>query len=402
MGVASLRVGQTAWSAAPLLALALSLGACAPDLPTAPRPARSTSSSGTTGAVAPATADGLVDEPVVLAVPTYDGSGESVHPDIVAFDAPWHGARYWLTVTPYARSDSRLENPSLLAGDDGLTWRVPSGAHNPVIPHQGLGHDYNSDPELLYDAPRDRLTLVYRFVTPRRNVLLVTSSGDGRHWRPARRLVNVSAHAAVSPSLDPGDVDRPARLWTVNAGAAGCNARTTTVELREPAAPARPGALGPSGLADVSWGAPATTDLHQPGYVVWHLKVRYVPARHEYWALYAAYRPGPAGCHTNDLFLARSVDGRHWQTGGLPILAHADRAWTAGTLYRSTFTYDPAHGQLRVWLSARDAGGHWRLGLARFDAPRLLRSLAAGGAPPAVTGAARWTATTPPDTTTAP
>src|ERR1700750_1662651 len=53
-------------------------------------------------------------EPAVMSGPTYDGSGQAVHPDIVAFDAPWHGARYWMTMTPYPKSNQHLENPSIL------------------------------------------------------------------------------------------------------------------------------------------------------------------------------------------------------------------------------------------------------------------------------------------------
>src|SRR5579884_2655894 len=42
-------------------------------------------------------------EPTLMTIPTYDGSGQAVHPDVVAFDAPWHGAQYWLTMTPYPK-----------------------------------------------------------------------------------------------------------------------------------------------------------------------------------------------------------------------------------------------------------------------------------------------------------
>src|SRR5438270_13677 len=56
----------------------------------------------------------FIVEPTVMTVPTYDGSNQSVHPDVVAFDAAWHGARYWMTMTPYPGSDQHLENPSIL------------------------------------------------------------------------------------------------------------------------------------------------------------------------------------------------------------------------------------------------------------------------------------------------
>src|ERR1051325_5386212 len=43
----------------------------------------------------------LIEEPVQLTSPTYENSGESVHPDVVEFPYWWNGWRYWLTMTPY-------------------------------------------------------------------------------------------------------------------------------------------------------------------------------------------------------------------------------------------------------------------------------------------------------------
>src|SRR5438093_1338690 len=59
-------------------------------------------------------APALSDVPLELVVPTYDGSGQSVHPDIVAFPDSWSGAYYWMAMTPYPNGDPTYENPSLL------------------------------------------------------------------------------------------------------------------------------------------------------------------------------------------------------------------------------------------------------------------------------------------------
>src|SRR5258706_15870766 len=75
----------------------------------------------------------FVVEPTLMTVPTYDGSGQSVHPDVVAFDSPWHGARYWMTMTPYPKSNQKLENPSILSSDDGVAVGGPAGLKNPVV-----------------------------------------------------------------------------------------------------------------------------------------------------------------------------------------------------------------------------------------------------------------------------
>src|SRR5262245_49955656 len=72
-------------------------------------------------------------EPTVMNTPTYDGSGQSVHPDVVTFESNWHGARFWFTMTPYAKSNQALENPSILRSYDGIRLDVPPGVTNPII-----------------------------------------------------------------------------------------------------------------------------------------------------------------------------------------------------------------------------------------------------------------------------
>ena len=72
-----------------------------------------------------------------LQIPTYDGSGQVVHPSVIDFineygiDA-WSGYRYWMVLTPYPQSQDKFENPSLYASHDGLTWVVPHPITNPL------------------------------------------------------------------------------------------------------------------------------------------------------------------------------------------------------------------------------------------------------------------------------
>src|SRR4029079_13330269 len=97
----------------------------------------------------------FIVEPEAVTVPTYDGSGQAVHPDVVEFESAWHGAKYWLTMTPYPKSDQKLENPSILTSENGVDVAVPDGIKNPVIAPPKNSRDYNSDPELLYEAQTD-------------------------------------------------------------------------------------------------------------------------------------------------------------------------------------------------------------------------------------------------------
>jgi len=312
----------------------------------------------------------FIAEPTVMSVPTYDGSGESVHPDVAAFDAPWHGARYWLTVTPYPKSNQALENPSILASDDGVTVGVPAGLTNPVIAPTRKSKDYNSDPELLYEPATDRLVLFYRLVEKKTNTLRVSTSRDGVTWTAAPAPFWERSHQVVSPTVAPRS-GVAARMWYVNAGKRGCEAKSTRVVTRS--------ASDLSGrIVDTKWLDPRPTDLSIPGYVIWHIKARWVPEKSEYWMLISAFPVNGNGCHTDDLFFARSADGLHWTTYAEPVMRHEERDWTAAAVYRSTFLYDAATDELKLWISARGSDGAWRIGHARAQYATLLAALESG------------------------
>lgn len=317
---------------------------------------------------APLPAPVFAVEPTLMDVPTYDGSGEAVHPDVVAFDYEWNDARYWLTMTPYAKSDQTLENPSILSSADGRSVRVPAGLENPVIKPPVKSRDYNSDPELLYEPKSDRLVMFYRFVEKKTNTIHVSVTRDGVNWTALPAPFWERSHQAVSPTVAPR-AGAPARMWYVNAGRAGCDTKSTRVVVRN--ATDQTG-----GIVDTRWLSPKPTDLAIPGYVIWHIKARWIPEKSEYWMLIAAFPEGTS-CQTDDLFFARSSDGVHWTAYPQPVLRHEDRQWTAGAVYRSSFLYDPHSDELQLWISARGTDDAWRMGYARVRYSRMLSVLEA-------------------------
>jgi len=128
--------------------------------------------------VKPPQAHLIINKPFINALnhivtPTYDRSGQSVHPSVIDFKteygiASWGGFRYWMAFTPYPNFNSSLENPSILVSKDGLNWINPPGIKNPLAskPLSILrflsGNYYNSDPELLYDPDQNILILYWR------------------------------------------------------------------------------------------------------------------------------------------------------------------------------------------------------------------------------------------------
>ena len=284
----------------------------------------------------------FIVEPNVVTVPTYDGSGQAVHPDVVEFDSEWHGAKYWLTMTPYPQSDQKLENPSILVSANGVDVAVPDALKNPVIAPPKNSRDYNSDPELLYEAQTDRLVLFYRFVQRKTNTLRLSVSGDGSTWTSMRSPFSERSHNVVSPTIAPR-VGQPSRMWYVVAGPAGCDAQSTQVVSRA--------ATNPTGrIVDTKWATPVVTDLAIPGYSIWHIKARWIPSKQQYWMLISAFPNDADGCDTDDLFFAKSSDGLHWTTYAEPVLRHEDREWTASAVYRSSFLYDARTDVLSLWI----------------------------------------------------
>jgi hypothetical protein len=275
---------------------------------------------------------GHLDQVEVLSLATYDGSGQAVHPDI-AF-RPGGTRPLWLAITPYPGGNATDENPSLFQGADGLAWNVPVGVTNPIA-HPDAG--YLSDPDIVFDPSSSQLFLYYRQVASGHNIIRLTRSDDGIAWRPPQVVASASDHQIVSPTVVRGGPGAPWIMWSVDAGTAGCTARATKVEAR-------------TSSDGIHWKGPITTDLQQPGEVVWHIDVEWVPARDEYWALYNTYPPG-SSCVTGALYLARSDDGIHWRTAASPLARRGLVPAFADVIYRSTFLVDASATTVTFWFS---------------------------------------------------
>ncbi len=279
-------------------------------------------------------------------VATYDNTGASTHPDFMRVGASWSGGACWLVYTPYSGSNGNLENPSLAKSSDCEHWKPAPGVRAPLFDKPATG--YNSDPEFLYDAVGGCLGVVFRQVTDV-NSIVMSKSCDGLTWPTPRTLFAAPNHKAISPTIAAGPDGRN-RVWYVDAGINGCTSVTNVVRMRM----AQP--TGSSSLDSVQFGPEVATDLVQPGYVVWHIKIRYIAEKNMYFAMYAAFPPATgANCAMDDLFAATSTDGLHWQTFPAPMLNHLDRRFNFATLYRASFTYNPTTDNLRTIVSGMEA-----------------------------------------------
>ncbi len=277
-----------------------------------------------------------------LAFQTYDGSGEVVHPDVVTFPTTWNGYRLWSTLTPYARSATSLENPSVFASHDGESWEVPPSVTNPLV---RSARGYLSDPDMVYEPHTGALWMYYREVETasgaRGKVMHVSDhvwlmrSADGSRWTAPQRVVSDPGRYVVSPSVV-RTADGDWRMYQVDVGTAGCSAKSSRVTMRR-------------SVDGITWSSRTPAGLTQPGYVPWHLDVQYVESRGEYWALTAAFQRG-RGCMTSSLFLATSRDGTTWTTYPSPILAPGEFAPFSAAVYRSTFAVT-SPDSVTIWYS---------------------------------------------------
>jgi len=289
-----------------------------------------------------------------IPVATYDHTGQSTHPDFMRITANWAGGACYLVYTPYFGSNGFLENPSLATSPDCENWTPAAGVKAPLIDKPADG--YNSDPELMYDAPRGCIGVVFRQVI-KQNIVNLSSSCDGKTWSVARALFTAPNHSAVSPTVTLGP-DGYNRVWYVDAGTKGCTSQTNVVKMRA-------ATTDTATLDSMQFGPEVQVDLAQPNYVIWHMKVRYVPALNKYIAMYAAFpmTTGIGDCTNDDLFIATSADGVHWQTYPTPVLNHLDKRFNFTSLYRASFQYDAASDHLRTIVSALESSNWGQYGV---------------------------------------
>lgn len=271
-----------------------------------------------------------LDVIATLNLKTYDGSGQTVHPDFVTTAGEWPGAHEYLLITPYPNGNAGYENPSVFESADALHWTIPADVTNPIVtPANG----YSSDPDAVYVAERSELWLYFREVASE-NVVRLTTSRDAMHWSAPVTVAHAPNHELISPTV----VRRGASewlMWAVN-GNEGCAGATAKVELRRSS-------------NGIDWSGPQTVDLVQPGLWPWHIDVEWIPARGEFWAMYNVKTAG--SCATDAVYLATSTDGIHWTTYPSPVLTRGAVPALQDIVYRSTFAFDPVLDEITIWYS---------------------------------------------------
>jgi hypothetical protein len=156
--------------------------------------------------------------PQLLTIPTYEGSGVAVHPSVVFVPNKWNGYHYWMAFTPYPSQDNQVEDPSIVASNDGVTWVVPEGLTNPIEPSPGGSNDYNSDTHLIL-ASDGHLYCFWRSVDGTfpgaEERIYYRRSPDGVAW--SDRVLVVAHNVTVSRPVSPAVIEEPDGTWRMFA-----------------------------------------------------------------------------------------------------------------------------------------------------------------------------------------
>ncbi|HXX53549.1 MAG TPA: hypothetical protein VEI28_03155 [Thermodesulfovibrionales bacterium] len=292
----------------------------------------------------------LSNSPSPLKIPTYDGSGQITHPDVISFEFPWNNYIHWMVATPYPDRNAAHENPSIFASNDGKNWSVPAGISNPIA--RPPANAYLSDPDIVYH-PSYGIRVYYRLVDESNNRIFFIQSSDGRKWTQPVETIAVPNHQLISPAV----IVRENQYIMYSVKLSGNN--NTRVERRR-------------SKDGIKWRLPEdVTVLNVKDDIIWHIDASYVPIRKEFWLLFYSYP-------SSFLYLAVSKDGLRFNTLPVPLLAGSEepKAWKQGVfwdsgLYRSTFQVS-RKGEFLLWYTGTKAPADSHIGFVKADLRKIL------------------------------
>lgn len=285
----------------------------------------------------------LTNAPEPLVTPTYDGSGQAVHPSVLRFfrdevycplPSPYS---YIMALTPYPYHDSSKENPSLLLSEDGETW-VEDGITNPIEPEPP--HGYLADPTLVWDGTYLYLYFGWYKAGADKGVY-VRKSTDAINWTLKEKL----PWGSPNPHIRYG---------------AGLFYGTGV----------HPGLQIDEGIANYLVPNPRT-DAKVTGKTVnyWHHTVRRL-TNGKYWCIVCddatkrrLWLFGRASARR--LWLLESDDYYNWIQFSPEIMSPSENGWDDRSLYKADFYV--LNGKVHVYYSAHNPSGEWHFGYTEAD-----------------------------------
>jgi hypothetical protein len=296
--------------------------------------------------------------PLILNVPTSEGSGEAAHPDVVYVPDGWGAGRWtWLmSATPYPSGSDFFENPELYVSHDGIRWTRPAEGVNPLaripaeLARRDLKKEYHSDASLLL---HDGILRVYyrwsgvMFDKSVENRVYAKTSRDGIAWNDRVLLFGEKGTPSenrgfLSPSVM--YIDGKFVMWTVEQD----TGRRIIVRR--------------SSDDGLTWSTSEKTSL-ESGYATappWHLDV--ISCAETGGSILILVTAEDRGFQAELHYGFGDHEGRSWRLAGK--LIEPEYSFEARRIYRSSLV-PQGKGSYALFYSALGEDGKWSV--ARLD-----------------------------------
>lgn len=296
-----------------------------------------------------------------LTTPTYDGSGQAVHPDITVFTKGFKGRlsqpyTHIMAMTPYPNGNEDYENPSIIVSNNPESAFVEDNIPNPIDSQPGPSKSifgyasrilrgrsrshHNCDTDIVY---HDRKFYCYYNDSVGSRSMHRRSSQNLVNWHHEEDLLGILNHIS-SPAVIYDEHDGKWKMWGVQYSGFKVPYYESDNGLR--------------------WTFKGYTDI--PRYIYWdganrncwHIDIQKTWFGKKYYALIVY--DSPPRVRPCFLFFGESSDGLHWTVYDEPILAPRSGCWDEN-IYRSSFII--ASSKIKVWYSASTMVSNvWHIG----------------------------------------
>ena len=289
---------------------------------------------------------------IALDIKTYfAGKNQPTHPNVIAFDRPWHGYRYYMAYTPYPYANGCEENPCVAVSNDLIHWVSPRERVNPIATSEELACDELKDSHLLYCKVHDRLELWYlgrldsTLAEGGQLHCLRKVSKDGCSWSNYEVMYSFTEFNLVSESVL---YDGAYRFWGIRHTAEDIGLYYMQ----------SPDGLHWTELVKCEVPQAALTDM-------WHGTVIFQEGKYHFvWV-------GNSGIHRQRVYYADSSDGIHFSQPH--IILENDTGWE--------YLYRPcplkAEGQWYCYYGVIRSDGKWLISMSKGPVIQKLRGITA-------------------------
>lgn len=280
-----------------------------------------------------------------LTIPTFDSSGQAVHPDIYYNPNGWNGYKYWMVFEPYPNSRARFELPSIVVSNDGVNFIVPPGLTNPIIPIPADTLNFAADGDII-EGVDGKLYVSFG----KKNALgqvgqWVVESSNGITWSAPVEVITEDNMLSPSFVLKNGVYN----MFYVNkATNPNTLTRRTSTSMYGP------------------WSAAQTcTITNTTGKDLWHIEVDNVGDElHAFIITTPLNSLGTNG----EMMFASSHDDTTWKMADIAFLKPSAAGWDNSAIYRSTAVLlDGGKKRYGMYYSAQSSANVWRIGYTEVN-----------------------------------